>query len=162
MKVTEKSFPLEESSRLLALSDEVLRELELPQADSLPLAIDQAVYEWQKNGTPPKSAAPDIDADDILYAFGIAWGDAVVKKHGWHWANLTFHELDNWEATAIVSPDASLMILLFAHIRACIDGEEEVKIGAALNVIGSDVIPPLEDKSYTNLTENIQRIIPRT
>ena len=61
----------------------------------------------------------------------------------------------------MVSPDASLFILPFAHIYECIKGGDEVKISASLNVIGSSVIPKLEPKTYTNLVDNVQRIVPR-
>jgi hypothetical protein len=167
MKVTESPLDQETINELMAFTEHALKLISLPQLASksaneqsrLIESIDQAVFDWQESDEPPKSV--DIDEDQIIYALGAAWGNAIVNKHQWHWADLTFHEFDDWLGRAVVSKDSSLMILPFAHIHECLGGSDEVKISMSLNVIGTDVIPIIEPKSYVNLIHNVQRIVPR-
>ena len=159
MKISEELLDRESIDNVTSITEEVLSQIRLPKADSLLHAIDLAVYDWQDSGSPPESG--EFDKDDVLYAFGTTWGNAIVSQHGWHWSDLTFHEHDDWVGRSVVSPDASLYILPYAHIHECLGGSDEVKISASLSVINSNVIPPLDANSYTNLIHNIQRIIPR-
>ena len=121
--------------------------------------IDQVIYEWQASGSPPEASG--LNQDELVAFYGFLWGNEVVRVHGWHWANLTFHEFNNWTGRAVVSPDGALFILPFAHIRECLEGSDEVKITALLSAIGSNVVPALERGTYTNMAHNIQRVLPR-
>jgi hypothetical protein len=159
MKVTESAVEKDTVHKLSSSSEEALKKINLPKAVSLIDSIDQAVFNWQVCGKPPKST--DLDKDDLIYALGTAWGNAIVDKHAWHWADLTFHEFDDWVGRAIVSEDGSLMILPYAHIHECLSGSDEVKIRMSLSVIVTDVIPNIQPNSYVNLIHNVQRIVPR-
>ncbi len=161
MNISETLIDADDLSRLAGLCTEVLDAIapRLPGGVASLDAIDQAVDHWQRSGAAP--TVDTLDEDDLIYAFGIAWGNAMVQAHGWHWVDLTFHAFDDWVGRAVVSPDRALMILPFAHIHECLSGDDEVKIGASLAVIGTDLIPPLEPRGYVNLVHNIQRIVPR-
>ncbi|TRX76417.1 hypothetical protein [Pseudomonas mangiferae] len=161
MNISETVLDAEALSPLDAMAAQVLDAIapRLPGGVASLDAIDQAVHEWQHSGTPP--TVESVDQDDLVYAFGITWGNAVVRTHGWQWVDLTFHEFDDWEGRAVVSPDRALMILPFAHIYECLEGSDEVKISFSLAVIGTDVIPTLDPNGYVNLVHNIQRIVPR-
>ena len=159
MNITEERVDQTTIDKLTALTESVMIQIRPSGVEDLIGFVDKTVHEWQVSGTPPK--ASNLDQDDLIYAFGTAWGDAVIAQHGWHWADLTFHDHGDWTGRAVVSADGSLFILPYAHIHECLSQEDEVKIGMSLNVIGSDLIPALEPGTYTNLTHNIQRIIPR-
>jgi hypothetical protein len=161
MTISESSVDKNSILEVTTLSAEVLPTLTLPHADTLLEAIDLAVYDWQQSGKPTQSTDPEIDDDDLIYAFGTTWGNAIIERHGWHWADLTFHAFDDWEGRAVVAPDSSLIILPYAHIYEAIAGDEEVKMSASFNAIGSNVIPTLPANEYVDLINNIQRIIPR-
>ena len=117
--------------------------------------VDSMVYDWQQG------AAPAIDTDDMVAVLGTVWAEQIIQQHDWVWVNLVFHDYDDWEAYAIVSPDRSLMILPYAFIHECISEGTEVTIAASLTAIGSAVIPTFEPYSYTNLMHGLQRIVPR-
>jgi hypothetical protein len=156
MTISESSVDKNSILEVTTLSAEVLPTLTLPHADTLLEAID-----LQQSGKPTQSTDPEIDDDDLIYAFGTTWGNAIIERHGWHWADLTFHAFDDWEGRAVVAPDSSLIILPYAHIYEAIAGDEEVKMSASFNAIGSNVIPTLPANEYVDLINNIQRIIPR-
>lgn len=160
MNVTEHAVPSEDTVRLTVFASKIraqLSEQGLPAHGTTEWA-DAFVYDWQQSGKPATDA---IESDELIYALGIVWGSEVVDAFGWAWVDLTFHEFDDWVGRAVVSADRSLMILPFAHIHECIAGEDEVKIGASVTAIDSNIIPKFDRHSYTNVMHGLQRIIPR-
>ncbi|WP_374500652.1 hypothetical protein [Pseudoxanthomonas sp.] len=157
MKVSEHAVDKSVLDELSSFAAAVLRQA--PSLGDSMETIDEAIYEWQVSGNPPEAGG--LGQSELIAFYGALWGNEIVRLHGWHWANLTFHEFNDWTGRAVVSPDGSLFVLPFAHIHECLRGDDEVKITALLGAIGSDVIPPLEAGSYTNLAHNIQRILPR-
>ena len=157
MKVSEHIVGNTEIDELTAFVTDVLKQT--PALDGSMESIDETIHEWQASGKLPNAGI--LDKDELIALYGYLWGNEIVRLHGWHWADLIFHEFDDWVGRAVVSPDASLFILPVAHIHECLQGDDEVKITALLSAIGSDIVPSLEPCSYTNMAHNIQRIVPR-
>jgi hypothetical protein len=120
--------------------------------------VDSIVFAWQDEERQPVAS---LEREDLIGILGFSWGEQIVAVHGWQWVNMVFHEYDDWETIAVVSPDRSLMILPFAFIYECLDDGADVTIGASLRVIGSDAVPTFPPNSYTNLMHGLRRIVPR-
>lgn len=159
MPISETTMTAEDLNNVTAFARKITPSLGLqPSISDIEaniIWVDSKVYEWQQG------AAPAIDADDMVAVLGTVWAKQIIQQHNWLWVNLVFHEYDDWEAFAIVSPDRSLMILPYAFIHECITEGTEVTIAASLTAIGSDVIPTFDPYSYTNLMHGLQRIVPR-
>lgn len=159
MPISETSMTAEDLNNVTAFARKMAPKLGLqPKVTDIEANItwvDSTVYDWQQG------AVPAIDADDMVAVLGTVWAEQIIQQHDWIWVNLVFHDYDDWEAFAIVSPNRSLMILPYAFIHECIAEGTEVTIAASLTAIGSSVIPTFEPYSYTNLMYGLQRIIPR-
>jgi hypothetical protein len=135
----------------------VAEQLEDPKA--VVRAIDVFVFQWQKGKRPsPETLAP---ADAPLLA-GSLWGDQLIKRFGWVWATVTFHERNNACVSAVVSPDRSLVVYPILFLTGCfqnpaIDGT----IALSYNMLEAKKIGKMKPRQYFNLMEGVQRITPR-
>ncbi len=120
--------------------------------------IDNFLYQWQQNGTPPSMF---VDENNLIPALAAAWAAVIVEKHKWEWRLLTFHDLEDWKTLAIVPKDRSLMILPLSYIEDCLNNEEEVKISASMVALVENIIPSHPENSYANVMGGLRRIVPR-
>lgn len=120
-------------------------------------AIDECVFGIQKR------QGPQIDeGEHPNYLLGSLWGEQLVKKLGWHWANLIFHDYDDAKTIAVVSPDRSLAIYPFHFIEACLEGEASVTIELAYNMlVDGHNVPEIPAYKYENVMECVHHIVPR-
>ncbi|MBB1163124.1 hypothetical protein [Aquariibacter albus] len=159
MKITETPVDSKSLADLTSFANGILEMLPKRDPDSEFLdVIDQTLYDWQQSGANPVEG---VEEDDLIYALGVLWGNHLVKEHAWRWADLTFHEFNDWTGRAVVSESGSLSILPFAYIRECLDGEDEVKISAVPVALRSNVIPEFPPGTFENVMHGLQRIVPR-
>ena len=158
MNISEQEFKDEMMDKLQELAIEAITPLAKELNVSLCEWIDTYLYDWQQNGNPPSLF---IHQDNLIPAISAVWASVLQEQYNWEWVVLTFHEHDNWQGLAIVSPDRSLMVLPFAYVNECLSGTDEVKISASIVALENNIIPPQEPKSYTNIMQGLQRIVPR-
>ena len=122
-------------------------------------AIDAYVYAWQKGKLPKKSR---LDADDAPYALGSLWGQQLVRKFGWHWATITFHEHGDSQAPGVISPNASMAVYPIHFVLGCLqDSDVDATILLSYNMLVAGDKPDVKPKEYSNLMELVHRIVPR-
>jgi len=122
-------------------------------------AIDKFVFEWQEGKRPPSDG---FDPEDAPYALGSLWGDQLVRRFGWEWAMVTFHDHDDSVAPGVLSPDRSLAVypihFLFGALE---DPDVDVTIALSYNMLEVGKVGKVKAKSFTNLMDGVQRIVPR-
>lgn len=159
MRITEVAVDANVISEITAFAESIYPWLPKSTPDAARIdVIDETVYAWQQSGEPPLD---DVEPDELVFALGVLWGNLLVEAHAWRWADLTFHEFNDWEGRAVVSPNGGLSILPFACIHECVAGKDEVKISASLVALGSNVIPEFPPATYENVMHGLQRIVPR-
>ena len=120
-------------------------------------AVDAFVYGWQKGKRPN-----ELDADDAPFIFGILWGDQLVKRFGWDWAMVTFHEHGDSQAPGVLSPDRSLAVYPIHYLMGCFqDSGVDATIALSYNMLVAGSVGKLKPKQYFNLMDGVHRIVPR-
>lgn len=122
-------------------------------------AIDEFVYRWQKGKRPSKAK---LDPEDAPYAMGSLWGQQIVRRFGWEWAMVTFHQHGDSVAPGVLTPDRSLAIypihFLFGAME---DSEVDATIALAFNLLEAGEVGTVNPGEYANLMEGVHRIVPR-
>src|SRR5947209_5827585 len=78
-------------------------------------AVDKFAYRWQKGKRPPADVVEDTEQARLL--FGSLWGEQIVKRFGWEWAQVIFG--DGSVAFGVVSSDRSLAIYPLDFMLGC-------------------------------------------
>lgn len=122
-------------------------------------AVDAFVYAWQCGDRPPASV---LDADDAPFILGAVWGEQLVRRFGWEWRMVTFHEHGDSVAPGVLSPDRALAIYPIHFIMGCLhDPTVDTTILLAFNMLEAGTIGPTPPGGFFNLMDGVQRIIPR-
>ena len=74
------------------------------------------VYAWQKGKRPPKKK---LDPDDAPYMMGSLWGEQLVKRFGWGWRMITFHDHGDSVAPGVCAPDRLLLVYPIHFLMGC-------------------------------------------
>jgi hypothetical protein len=128
--------------------------------DSVVAAIDEFVFAWQGGKRPPEKV---IDPEDAPYAFGSLWGQQLVRKFGWEWKLVTFHEHGDSTAPGVLSPDRSLAIYPIHFVIGCLqDSTVDCTILLSYNMLKAGDTGAVEPASYFNYMDGVHRIVPRT
>src|SRR5262245_25002665 len=85
--------------------------------DSIVAAIDAFVFAWQGGKRPAKKV---IDPEDAPYTLGSLWGEQLVRKFGWDWKMVTFHEHGDSTAPGVLSPNRALAIYPIHFVIGCL------------------------------------------
>lgn len=122
-------------------------------------AIDAFVYEWQKGQRPP----PDIlDPEDAPFVLGSLWGEQLVKRFGWEWAMMVFHEHGDSSAPGVVSPDRSLAVYPIHFLIGCLQNPDvDATLALSYNLLDAGKIGKMDPGQYFNLMDGVHRIVPR-
>jgi hypothetical protein len=159
---TEQLFPSDTAG---ALSAEVERGTQLlgvaPDDDpaTVVAAVDAFVYAWQCGDRPPQSV---LDAEDAPFTLGAVWGEQLVRRFGWEWRMVTFHEHGDTTAPGVLSPDRSLAVYPIHFVMGCLqDSTVDTTILLAFNMLAAKTISDTTPGSYFNLMDGVHRIIPR-
>lgn len=121
-------------------------------------AVDQFVYDWQCGRRPSIS----WEVDDIPYYLGSLWGEQLVRRFGWEWKAITFHEHGNSKAPGVVSPDRSFAIYPIHFIIGCLkDTSVDATILLSFNMLQEGKLADAQPDSYGNVMEQVFRIVPR-
>ncbi len=120
-------------------------------------AVDDFVHAWQKG------QRPKVDEDDDLsLTMGSLWGQQLVRKLGWQWAGVTFHDQDDSKAVGVFSPDRSLAIYPFHFVYGCMENDATVTIMLSYDMlVDGTKIPSLPSNGYENVMENVHHLVPR-
>src|SRR5262245_12049822 len=128
--------------------------------DKVVAAIDEFVFAWQGGKRPPKKV---IDPEDAPYAFGSLWGQQLVRKFGWEWKLVTFHEHDDSTAAGVLSPDRSLAVYPIHFVIGCLqDSNVDCTILLSYNMLKGGDTGDVEPGSYFIYMDGVQAIVPRT
>lgn len=123
-------------------------------------AIDDFIYRWQRDDRPPEDVVEDDDTARLI--MGSLWGEMLVEEFGWEWAKVTFHDYDDSVAFGVFSPDRSLAIYPLEFLLGCVqDPDVDVTVALSFNMLKAGTIPKMKKKSYTNVMDGVQRIVPR-
>lgn len=164
MNVTEEPVPADVLGSIRGCAKDAIKVLgaDFAKADpaTIVAAIDDFVYQWQ-NGTRPPSNVIE-DGEEARLIFGSLWGEQLVKQFGWQWAKVTFHDYDDSIAFGVFSPDRSLAIYPLEFMLGCVnDPTVDATVMLSFNMLREGKIPKMKTKSYTNVMEGVQRIVPR-
>jgi hypothetical protein len=122
-------------------------------------AVDQFVFDWQEGKRPP---ADKLDAEDAPFALGSLWGEQLVRRFGWEWALMTFHDHGNSVASGVVSPDRALAVYPIHFLMGAMkDAGVDVTIALSYNMLEAGKLGKLHAREYVNLMDVVQRIVPR-
>ena len=122
-------------------------------------AIDEFVYAWQGGKRPSEKV---IDPEDAPFALGSLWGQQIVRRFGWEWGMITFHQHNNTKAPGVLSPDRSLAIYPIHFLMGCLrDSGVDATILLSYNMIEAGKLGELSPGSYENLMDGVHRIVPR-
>lgn len=127
--------------------------------DSIVAAVDEFVFAWQGGKRPPKKV---IDPEDAPYALGPLWGQQLVRKFGWDWKFVTFHEHGDSSAPGVLSPDRSLAIYPIHFVLGCLqDSTVDAAIELSYNMLKAGETCEAEPGEYFNYMDGVHRIVPR-
>ena len=122
-------------------------------------AIDAFVYAWQKGKRPPKKK---LDPDDAPYMMGSLWGEQLVKRFGWEWRMITFHDHGDSVAPGVCAPDRSLVVYPIHFLMGCFqDPDVDATVALSFNMLDAGGITGVPSKGYANLMDGVHRIVPR-
>jgi hypothetical protein len=128
--------------------------------DSIVAAVDQFVFAWQGGKRPPKNV---IDPEDAPYALGSLWGQQLVRKFGWDWKMITFHEHRDSTAPGVLSQDRSLAIYPIHFVIGCLqDPNVDATIELSYNMLKAGDTGEVDAGEYFNYMDAVHRIVPRT
>ena len=121
--------------------------------------VDAFACRWQAKDRPAKNVVKD--GEEARLIMGSLWGEQLVKKFGWHWAQVTFHDHDDSIAFGVFSPDRSLAIYPLDFMLGCLRNKYvDVTVLLSFNMLLAGKIPEMKAKSYTNVMEGVHRIVP--
>ena len=95
--------------------------------------IDRYLSKAQHSGELPYN-----DWHEFYAPFGALWGEQIGRQYGWKWVNIWLDENEGAPRYAVVSPDNSMVIYPFMHLRACITEGATVSISRVFEVVGSE------------------------
>jgi hypothetical protein len=128
--------------------------------DSIVAAVDEFVFAWQGGKRPSKK---DIDPEDAPFALGSLWGQQLVRKFGWDWKMVTFHEHGDSTAPGVLSPDRSLAIYPIHFVIGCLkDPTVDATILLSYNMLKAGDTGKVKAGEYFNYMDGVHRIVPRT
>lgn len=127
--------------------------------ERLVAAVDAFVYAWQCGDRPPASV---LDAEDAPFTLGAVWGEQFVRRFGWEWRMVTFHEHGDSVAPGVLSPDRALAVYPIHFVMGCLqDHTVDATILVAFKMLEAGKIASTTPGSYFNLMDGVHRIIPR-
>lgn len=122
-------------------------------------AVDAFVYAWQCGDRPTASV---LDAADAPFILGAVWGEQLVRRFGWEWRMVTFHEHGDSVAPGVLSPDRALAVYPIHFVMGCLqDHTVDTTILIAFRMLEAEKIASTTPGSYFNLMDGVHRIIPR-
>ncbi len=122
-------------------------------------AIDAFVDAWQLGQDP---LAEQFDPEDAPYALGSLWGEQLVRRFGWEWAMITFHDDEDSVAPGVVSPDRGLAVYPIHFLIDCLeDPDVDCTVALAFNMLEAGKIGDMPPQGYFNLMEGVHRIVPK-
>lgn len=127
--------------------------------DAIVRAVDAFVFAWQGGDRPSELA---VDPENLPFALGSLWGEQLVRKFGWDWKMVTFHEHGDTSAAAVLSPDRSLAIYPFHFVHGCLqDWSVDATILLSYNMLAAGTMGQVGAGEYANVMERVHRIVPR-
>ncbi|MDX2036321.1 MAG: hypothetical protein SFX72_06690 [Isosphaeraceae bacterium] len=121
--------------------------------------IDAFVFDWQCGKRPPREV---IDPEDAPFVLGSLWGEQLVRRFGWEWRMVTFHDHDDTVAPGVLSPDRALAVYPIHFLIGCLaDSSVDATILLSFNILAAGEIGVLPRGGYCNLMDGVQRIVPR-
>lgn len=110
---------------------------------------------------PPRRRSGRIDNwTDRALPLGSLWGQQLVRRFGWEWSSVTFHEHDDSKAVGVFSKDRSLAVYPFHFIFGCLENQAPVTILLSFNMLEAGAIPAQGAKEYINLMDGVHHIVP--
>jgi hypothetical protein len=159
---SEQPFPTETAGALSAEIERGTRLLGVAPDDdpaTIVAAVDAFVYAWQCGDRPPQSV---LDAEDAPFTLGAVWGEQFVRRFGWEWRMVTFHEHGDSVAPGVLSPDRSLAVYPIHFVMGCLqDHTVDTTILIAFKMLEAGKIDSTTPGSSINLMDGVHRIIPR-
>ena len=126
---------------------------------SIVAAVDAFVYAWQCGDRPLQSV---LDSEDAPFTLGAVWGEQLVRRFGWEWRMVTFHEHSDSVAPGVLSPDRALAVYPIHFVMGCLeDHTVDTTILIAFKMLDAGKIASTAPSSYANLMDGVYRIIPR-
>lgn len=122
-----------------------------------PVRIVTAVNTFVAN--PPKARFfKKVDNwNDRALPLGALWGEQLVRAFGWQW--MLVHIEDDTEI-GVFSAERGVGVYPFDYVFGCLESGEYPTILLAFNMLAEGSLPAFQDRSYVNLMDGVQHIVP--
>jgi hypothetical protein len=158
MKVIESSPDQERLDLIKAVTEEAAALLDIDLSSDSPQIImakvDAAVVDIVFERPTPVSQ--DENPHLLL---GCLWGDQMVRRFGWYWANVIID--DEFNEVAVLSPNQEMIIFPLSFVDACISKQCICTILLAFNMLlENGQIGEIAPGAYENIMLHIHHIVP--
>ena len=118
-------------------------------------AIDKYLVDLQKRESLPKDAWYDV-----YTPLGTLWGEQIGYAYGWEWERVWLDEDAGEFSHALVSPNRSMVIYPFRHLKECIETDRFVSVSLVFRSLGQNTkLSELPPGSYTDLLANLALLV---
>lgn len=101
--------------------------------EELVAAIDLYITSLQQSDDQPTDPL-----NDVAMPLGCLWGEQICLKYGWEWKKVYLDEHKGDFLFAVVSPDDSMFIYPFNHLKQCLESDTPVAVFQFYQAIGEN------------------------
>lgn len=91
---------------------------------------------------------------------GALWGMQMVRHFDWEWVNVIQHDDDDLKALGVFDKKRSLGVYPFPFVYECLENGMYPTILLAFNMLDADEIPTSDERTYQDLMDGVQHIVP--
>jgi hypothetical protein len=125
-----------------------------------PIRIVEAINEFIAK-PPKKKWFQRIDNwNDRAMPLGCLWATQMQRQFEWQWVNMIQHDHNDFKVVAMFDTERTVGIYPFHYVFGCFDNKVYPTILLAFNMLIAGKIPAFETRSYVNLMDGVQHIVP--
>jgi len=123
-----------------------------------PLKIVTAIDEFVAHPPRPGFLKRVDNWNERAMPLGALWGEQLVRRLGWQWMMV----IDDDEEASIGVFDVrrSMGIYPFDYVFECIESRGQPAILLAFNMLAAGTMPSFPDRSYEDIMDGVQHIVP--
>ena len=128
--------------------------------DEAPIRIVEAINSFIAE-PPKKKWFQRIDNwQERAVPIGALWGTQMQRQFGWEWINLIQHDHDDLNVVAMFDMERTVGIYPFHYVYGCFENKVYPTVLLAFNMLVAGKIPKFDRRSYENLMDGVQHIVP--
>ena len=127
--------------------------------DDSPIKIVEAINSFI--ASPPKRRwFQRVDNWARAVPIGAVWGMQMQRQFGWEWINMIQHDHDDLNVVAMFDMERTVGIYPFHYVYGCFENKVYPTVLLAFNMLVAGKIPKFDRRSYENLMDGVQHIVP--